>query len=433
MIHIRRIACAVLMVVAAAMLYAYWYTADALDVQTINYADLGDTRVVYGGTNGLAIVLADNQSIDSSIRVAKLWALSGRTVGIVNVDTLFATVSQHVPSCINHVTLLDVYAQFLQQRFEFSHFDRPAVIGVGSGGGYLRLLLAQAPSGIFSVGMSLRSSALSLPAAPCGAVAASVNWQSATQPINTQMLTVSATPWTNFSNGFSQALTVLRQLVSTQFLSNAQQNNRLPLVELPQPNGGDGDYFVVVLSGDGGWANIDKDIAEDLGEHYIAVVGWNTLRYFWQPKSPDTMASDLTEVIKHYQQAWHKQRVVLVGFSLGADVLPFMVSRLAVDVQKTVAGVVLLSPSRSADFQFHISDWLGSDEGSPNPLQPELAKFRALPLLCVYAVDEEDDTVCVDLKEGDKTHIVRLAGDHHFDGDYAAVTREILAWLPVQR
>ena len=29
---------------------------------------------------------------------------------------------------------------------------------------------------------------------------------------------------------------------------------------MPQPNGGASDYFVVMLSGDGGWANIDKDI-----------------------------------------------------------------------------------------------------------------------------------------------------------------------------
>lgn len=428
-----RVLGAVLLLSLLAAVFVYWRTAAQMDVQNISYADLGETRVVYGGSHSLLIVLADSASIKNAVEKAKFFALSGRTVGVVNVDTLLATAAKQSVDCLNHVTLLDVYTQFLQQNFQFATFDRPAMIGVGRGSSYLQVLLAQAPSGIFAAGISLGDSVpLLLSAAPCGAVAAQLHWQSAIQPVVVANLVVTATPWTNFSAGFLQGFSVWWQWVHTQFIATPSEEGKLPLVEMPQPNGGASDYFVVMLSGDGGWANIDKDIAEDLGGHQVAVVGWNSLRYFWQPKSPDVMAADLASVIKRYQQQWKKTRVVLAGFSLGADVLPFMVSRLPVNLQKNVAGIVLLSPSKSADFQFHVSDWLGgSDDGSPNELLPELEKFRALPLLCVYGEEESDDTVCTDLVEGKGIKVVRLPGDHHFDGDNSAVTALMLSQFPV--
>ncbi len=422
-----------LLLLCVAAVLVYGYTAKQMDVQNLDYADLGTTRVVYGGSHSLLIVLADDDSIQDAVEKAKWFALSGRTVGIVNVDTLLANAAKQSVDCLNHVTLLDVYAQFLQQNFQFAAFDRPAMVGVGRGSRYLRVLLAQAPAGIFAAGISLSDVApLRLPAVPCGAVAAQLDWTSAAQAIDVSRLSVTATPWTNFSSGFSQGISVLWRFVYTQFIAAPAADGKLPLVEMPQQDGGASNYFVVMLSGDGGWANIDKDIAEDLGGHQVPVVGWNSLRYFWQAKSPEVMANDLAKVIQHYRQQWKKPRVILAGFSLGADVLPFMVSRLPADVQKNVAGVVLLSPSKSADFQFHVSDWLGSDEGSPNMLQPELAKIRALPLLCVYGEEESDDTVCTDLAEGNGIHVVQLPGDHHFDGDNTAVTKLMLSQFPVQ-
>lgn len=185
----------------------------------------------------------------------------------------------------------------------------------------------------------------------------------------------------------------------------------------------------MVISGDGGWANIDKDIGEALGKQGVAVVGLNSLRYFWEAKSPEVAAADLSRIVRHYRQVWHKQQVVLVGFSLGADVLPFMVSRMPVELQDAVAGMVLLSPSQSVDFQFHISDWIKSgDSTSLYQLQPEMQKLARLPVLCVYGV-EDDAGLCPLLKTAEKTKITRLPGDHHYDGDYATVTRLILEFV----
>src|SRR5262249_17490997 len=65
----------------------------------------------------------------------------------------------------------------------------------------------------------------------------------------------------------------------------------LPLIEVPTM--GTGDTFAVLLSGDGGWAGLDKDVAAALAAQKIPVVGVDSLRYFWQPRTPDALAADL--------------------------------------------------------------------------------------------------------------------------------------------
>ena len=52
----------------------------------------------------------------------------------------------------------------------------------------------------------------------------------------------------------------------------------LPLVELPtKANSG---TLALMISGDGGWAGIDKQVAEALNKEGVAVVGLNSLQYF---------------------------------------------------------------------------------------------------------------------------------------------------------
>src|ERR1700733_6948809 len=73
----------------------------------------------------------------------------------------------------------------------------------------------------------------------------------------------------------------------------------LPLVEVPQIKAGAGnaDVFAVLLSGDGGWAGIDKQVARSLAQRGIPVVGWDSLRYFWSPRTPAGLARDLDRTV----------------------------------------------------------------------------------------------------------------------------------------
>jgi type IV secretory pathway VirJ component len=197
----------------------------------------------------------------------------------------------------------------------------------------------------------------------------------------------------------------------------------LPLVELPvkQP----GEPLAIIVSGDGGWASIDRDVAEDLVRHGVPVVGLNSLQYFWSARTPEGAAADLQRIARHYLAAWGRQQLLLIGYSLGADVLPFMVNRLPADLLGRVRLVVLLGPGSRTSFEFHLSDWLGGG-GGDRPVLPEVKKLAGKPLLCIYG-QAEKDSLCPQLGSLGKT--VSFSGSHHFGGDYASLAERILREL----
>ena len=55
-------------------------------------------------------------------------------------------------------------------------------------------------------------------------------------------------------------------------------------------------------------------------------MGLDSLRYFWSPRTPDGLAADTNRMILYYLTHWAKKRVLLIGYSQGADVLPFAVN-----------------------------------------------------------------------------------------------------------
>ena len=182
------------------------------------------------------------------------------------------------------------------------------------------------------------------------------------------------------------------------------------------------DDFAVMLSGDGGWAELDKAVANGLASAGVPVVGWSSLDYYWTPRTPETASADLARIIEHYSQAWHRSRVRLVGYSFGADVLPFLVNRLPAVVRARVAGVTLLGPSPSATFEFRVSDWVETRSDPRYPTVPEIDRV-SVPLTCVYATNE-DDSVCRSTRVRERA--VPVGRGHHFSGDYARLVQLVL-------
>jgi hypothetical protein len=155
------------------------------------------------------------------------------------------------------------------------------------------------------------------------------------------------------------------------------------------------------------------------------VVGLNSLAYFWTKRTPDGSARDLERILDHYLSRWKKEKAILLGYSLGADVLPFMASRLPKELMSRVSLIALLGPARQVDFEFHLTDWLGGpSEGKTYPILPEVQKLVGTRLLCLYG-EEEKDSLCRDL-EPSFAKVVALGGAHHFAGNYDAIAEAIL-------
>ena len=169
---------------------------------------------------------------------------------------------------------------------------------------------------------------------------------------------------------------------------------------------------------------IDRSIGEFMAQEGIGVVGVNALKYFWKRRSPADAATALSRILNHYLATWKKKKALLIGYSLGADVLPFMINRLKAEEQGLIKGVALLAPSRTVDFEFHITDWLGHSSSSSMPVRPEVEKLKGMKILC-FCGESENDSLCHDLSPG-LVRTVVLKGGHHFGGDYKSITDIIL-------
>lgn len=196
----------------------------------------------------------------------------------------------------------------------------------------------------------------------------------------------------------------------------------LPLVEVPATGTGNDDVFAVFLSGDGGWAGVDKDVAHALAGHGIPVVGWDTLRYFWTARTPQGLAHDLQRTMVYYAASWNRHRVLLIGYSQGADVLPFAVNRLPQAARRMILTTTLLGLGRNAAFEFHLADWVGPSDGLP--ILPEYQRMSHATTLCVFGSGDKD-SLCADLPAG-SPGVIELSGGHHFDGDYDGLARVVL-------
>ena len=135
----------------------------------------------------------------------------------------------------------------------------------------------------------------------------------------------------------------------------------------------------------------------------------------------------MERILQHYSVAWKRPRVALVGYSFGADILPFVFNRLRDDVRSKVELVALLAPTNMAEFEFHLSDWVGGESDTALPTAPEISKIAGTRVLCVQG-GEEETAACTSLRKTQgKTE--RLPGGHHFDGDYVGLAARILAEL----
>ena len=192
----------------------------------------------------------------------------------------------------------------------------------------------------------------------------------------------------------------------------------LPLTEIPARRAG--DAVAVFLTGDGGFAELDKQIAHVLADSGIAVVALDTRSYLWQRRTPDETARDVARIARHYAAEWHRERIVLAGYSHGADILPFAANRLPADVASRVSLLAMLGLGTGASFQFHFADLLRDiQRKSDLPIGPELEKLRGHAMLCIYGTDE-NRSAC---RDADPALITRraLPGDHHFDRAYATI------------
>ncbi|PWB32014.1 virulence factor family protein [Pseudomonas sp. SDI] len=214
---------------------------------------------------------------------------------------------------------------------------------------------------------------------------------------------------------------VLKAQLTQALIGNDGNAMSIPVVEVPA--GQTTDTVTLFLSGDGGWRDLDRDVAGEMAKLGYPVVGIDTLRYYWQHKTPEQSAVDLSELMQHYRQKWGTKRFVLTGYSFGADVLPAIYNRLPDADQKRIDAVILLAFARSGSFEIEVEGWLGN-AGKEAPTGPEMARMPAAKVVCIYGEEETDESGCTDhTAVGER---LKLPGGHHFDENYPALAKRLI-------
>jgi type IV secretory pathway VirJ component len=189
-----------------------------------------------------------------------------------------------------------------------------------------------------------------------------------------------------------------------------------------------GSALAVFVSGDGGWADIDEDVTEVLLGAGYGVVGIDASHYFRDAKTPERFAADVAAVAAQYSEAWQRDELLLVGYSRGADLMPFAATRLDDALAARVRAVVLIAPAIYTSFKFHLADlWSNPRRSDSVDTLPETQKVRQR-IICFYGSDEED-SLCPLLAGNPAHNVIRLSGGHHFDGDYTGLGQRLLRLL----
>ena len=459
---------------AAALLTWLLLHAWACGAETLTHGRFQDMEIYRpsGDVQRLVLFLSGSGGWDARLAgLGHALARDGALVAGIDLPRLLAALEQDGGRCVVADGDLENLSHFLQAYYRLPDYTPPLLAGYAAGATFVYAMLAQAPAGTFGGGVSLAfcptlplrkplcpGTGLQViagaragpdvlaPAQPlaapwrvvqgaldrrCGVPAA----QRFLQTANDGGLTLvpgaardlaQARGWAPALRAAVQALSERERRPAPAAPAVVTQLRDLPIIEAPAA--GAGELLALIMSGDGGWAGLDKALAAALTARGIPVVGFDSLRYFWSARTPRGTATDVERVLSHYLDVWHKRQALLIGYSQGADVLPFVVNRLSPSLRARVRLAALLGPGRRAVFEFHLSDWLpgGDDDERGLPIQPEVERISAVHVLCVHGADEDPgESLCSDLALGN-VQVLELPGGHHFDGDYPRLAASIL-------
>ena len=181
--------------------------------------------------------------------------------------------------------------------------------------------------------------------------------------------------------------------------------------------------LIFYISGDGGWNNFSTSLVQGFIQQGFPVIGLDAKAYFWDRKTPEQATQEIAALLMQYNNLWKGTGIVFIGYSFGADVVPFIQTRLPVSVVQHVSNTLLLSPSERTDFEVHVLDLFTSSSHSFN-VMAEINKWNK-PVTVFFGADE--DSNYKKALTSKTARVVVLAGGHHYSSNMPLLTKELLA------
>ncbi|MEO7358927.1 MAG: AcvB/VirJ family lysyl-phosphatidylglycerol hydrolase [Gemmatimonadaceae bacterium] len=198
------------------------------------------------------------------------------------------------------------------------------------------------------------------------------------------------------------------------------------------PKGNASHYVALVMTGDGGFASLVTKLSDGLSDAGIGVVGFNSREWLSPAKTPDASAAAAVRAIRAGMARYHADSIVIVGYSRGADLAPFVGNRLPADLRSVLGGIAMFGMATYSNFEFHLIDLVkDTKRDSDVPILPELLKLKGVPMVCVYGSDEKESG-CREVPQG-LMAVDKREGGHHFDGADQSLADVVLKLLHPSR
>jgi type IV secretory pathway VirJ component len=400
----------------------------------------------------------------------------GGLVAGIDIRHYFKSIKSLKSNCYYPAGDFEELSLTIQKKYKFNQYFKPILVGYSSGATLVYGVLAQAPANTFKGAISLgfcpdieidrplcKGTALSshiLKAGvsfylePCMQLTApfialngtidQICTYSDTKKFMEAMPMAELMTLPNVGHGFSVTRNWLPQFISAYqkiqnepgFVEKIAAKNELlqsqnesilksdlPLTLIPTTSK-ENLPLAFFISGDGGWTSFDQAVCEKLAEKGMPVVGLDAQKYFWNEKNPKETADEISVAIKYYMQLWNKKSFVLLGYSFGACVAPFIANNFSDQVKETIKGVYCYSPDVTGDFEIHISDMLHLQTKDKYNVPEQLKQIKSMNPVCIFGSEEDPDLLKNFSSTG--TKIETLPGNHHYNNDFNAVAEIVL-------
>ena len=309
----------------------------SITTTTMNEEEFGTVEVVRSDrpARGLVILVADKNDTETVHQDAIALAKEGLIAVSFGFEALRKDFVQAPPSDECHYASDDLkdLAQTVLRQLGLKTYFFPVIAGRGDGASFAYAALAQAPAntlgGAISIGFQpvLRSDRTycfdpKLESVGDGLFALRSEadlpspWHVVAPESERQRIEAFQKSEDNaeFVPAQDDAATRQALVESASQLSQAGEHgySQLPVAVIKPEGPVKG--LAIIVSGDGGWRDIDKSIGEWLSDRGVAIVGIDSLRYFWSKKNPGEVAADLALLLDHYGTEFGTDHFALIGY-----------------------------------------------------------------------------------------------------------------------
>lgn len=462
------------------VLIIFNHSAHADSVDTLKYGNFGKVTIYKPNTIPNSVVLfvsGDGGWNAGVVEMTQKLVQQGALVAGINIKLYFKKLNATSSKCFYPAGDFEEMSLMLQKKYKLSRYNKPILVGYSSGATLIYGILVQAPANTFKGAISLGfcpdieiskplcpgsglkqhilkagksfylepSDKLTAPFIALNGTKDMICDFASTQQFMKEVNTGKLIELPNVGHGFAvlsnwipQFKEAYQQVLAApsyaeqksaqnsllQSQNLAPLPNDLPVILLPTSLKDDTKPLVFLISGDGGWTNFDHSVAETLAEKGMPVVGLDAQKYFWNVKTPGETAQEVEKAVQHYLKQWNKKSFILVGYSFGANVVPFIANKLSPNLKALLTGIYCLSPNEKADFEIHISDMLGiGGEDESYKVTDEIKKVKQFRTVCIFG--EEEDKKLRGRFEAAGAKVNTVPGNHHYNNNPAAAATVI--------